>query len=51
MASKEKFGVSIGENRAENISIVQDNVDLIEKVKKYAYCFWCGSLIVGAVLL
>ncbi|KAI3521326.1 hypothetical protein L1887_10789 [Cichorium endivia] len=33
MALEEKFGVSIGESGAENISTVQDAADLIEKVK------------------
>ena len=33
MALEEKFGVSIGEGGAENISTVQDAADLIEKVK------------------
>ncbi|KAI3426654.1 Acyl carrier protein [Psidium guajava] len=33
MALEEKFGVSIGEGGAENITTVQDAADLIEKVK------------------
>ncbi|KAK4269038.1 hypothetical protein QN277_022246 [Acacia crassicarpa] len=33
MALEEKFGISIGEAGAENISTVQDAADLIEKVK------------------
>ncbi|KAK1313491.1 hypothetical protein QJS10_CPA06g02547 [Acorus calamus] len=33
MTLEEKFGVSIGEGGAENISTVQDAADLIEKVK------------------
>lgn len=33
MALEEKFGVSVGEGGAENISTVQDSADLIEKVK------------------
>lgn len=33
MALEEKFGVSIGEEGAENISTVQDAANLIEKVK------------------
>ncbi|ONI15287.1 hypothetical protein PRUPE_3G035800 [Prunus persica] len=33
MALEEKFGVSVGEGGAENISTVQDAADLIEKVK------------------
>ncbi|ERN05519.1 uncharacterized protein LOC18433699 [Amborella trichopoda] len=33
MALEEKFGVSIGEGGAENISTVQDAANLIEKVK------------------
>ncbi|KAI3737758.1 hypothetical protein L2E82_27770 [Cichorium intybus] len=33
MALEERFGVSIGETRAENISTVQDAADLIHKVK------------------
>ncbi|KAL7617452.1 hypothetical protein Lser_V15G01499 [Lactuca serriola] len=33
MALEEQFGVSIGENGAENISTVQDDADLIQKVK------------------
>ncbi|KAH7547036.1 acyl carrier protein 1, chloroplastic [Ziziphus jujuba] len=36
MALEEKFGVSIGEEGAENISTVQDAADLIEKVKAAA---------------
>ncbi|KAI3786224.1 hypothetical protein L1987_45359 [Smallanthus sonchifolius] len=36
MALEEKFGVSIGESGAENISTVQDAADLIEKVKSEA---------------
>ncbi|KAI3759802.1 hypothetical protein L6452_07871 [Arctium lappa] len=36
MALEEKFGVSIGESGAENISTVQDAADLIEKVKTEA---------------
>ncbi|KAM3250215.1 acyl carrier protein 1, chloroplastic-like [Capsicum annuum] len=33
MALEEKFGVSIGEEGAQNIATVQDAADLIEKVK------------------
>jgi acyl carrier protein len=33
MALEEQFGVSIGEDGAENITTVQDAADLIEKVK------------------
>nr|KAJ0225861.1 hypothetical protein LSAT_V11C100016080 [Lactuca sativa] len=33
MALEEQFGVSIGENGAKNISTVQDDADLIQKVK------------------
>ncbi|KAD4889424.1 hypothetical protein E3N88_21497 [Mikania micrantha] len=36
MALEEKFGVSIGENGADNISTVQDAADLIQKVKTQA---------------
>ncbi|ONK66050.1 uncharacterized protein A4U43_C06F3650 [Asparagus officinalis] len=36
MALEEEFGVSIGEGGAENVSTVQDAVDLIEKVKAEA---------------
>ncbi|KAF3451987.1 hypothetical protein FNV43_RR08083 [Rhamnella rubrinervis] len=36
MALEEKFGVSIGEEGAENIATVQDAADLIEKVKAAA---------------
>ncbi|XP_052183827.1 uncharacterized protein LOC127795894 [Diospyros lotus] len=36
MALEEKFGVSIGEEGAENISTVQEAADLIEKVKAAA---------------
>ncbi|XP_068658071.1 acyl carrier protein 1, chloroplastic-like [Aristolochia californica] len=36
MALEEKFGVSIGEGGAENVSTVQDAADLIEKVKAEA---------------
>ncbi|KAJ7963331.1 Acyl carrier protein [Quillaja saponaria] len=36
MALEEKFGVSVGEGGAENISTVQDAADLIEKVKSAA---------------
>ncbi|KAH9653012.1 Acyl carrier protein [Citrus sinensis] len=33
MALEEQFGVSVGEEGAENIATVQDAADLIEKVK------------------
>ncbi|XP_055803449.1 acyl carrier protein 1, chloroplastic-like [Solanum dulcamara] len=33
MALEEKFGVSIGEEGAQNIATVQDAADLIQKVK------------------
>lgn len=36
MALEEKFGVSIGEGGAENVSTIQDAADLIEKVQKAA---------------
>nr|XP_019067562.1 uncharacterized protein LOC101259690 [Solanum lycopersicum] len=34
MALEEKFGVSIGEEGAQNIATVQDAADLIQKVKE-----------------
>ncbi|KAL8230245.1 hypothetical protein R6Q57_000023 [Mikania cordata] len=36
MALEEKFGVSIGESGADNISTVQDAADLVQKMKTQA---------------